>query len=195
MWTGSWVLAGRLCIWKNRNSKLLIRECSNELLTCAYSAKELASECAGGCPSAVGLSVNKQESRTAAPWSNGSSIWLSTALTSCLPTPALPFWPPLTSLVWCDNQRCALFIERCVHLSVCHGAKLHLHLRTVVAVTLSDVHRQAWGVSSVCCCHVSLSVSACLDPVEQPCMPSLHHRDSLCILCSLMLMYCSLMCI
>lgn len=48
--------------------------------------------------------ANKRESRTVAPWSIGSSMWLSTALTGCLPAPPLPLWPPLTSPVRCDSR-------------------------------------------------------------------------------------------
>lgn len=133
----------------------------------------------GAFPSSTAWCVHKHQSRTMAPLSISSSIWLSAALTSCLPALALPLWPPLTSSVWSDRQRCALLIKRCGHLSVCHCAQMHLHMRTTVPVTLADVHRQRKFLSSACHPQVS-PIRLCLEPVEQPSMPSLHHNNGLC---------------
>lgn len=102
-------------------------------------------------PISISILGNHQCSRIAfvekwaVGWSIGSSICLSTALTSCLPAPTLPLWPALTPSVRSDSQRRALFMERCVHPSVCHCAQLHLHLRMDAPVTPADVHRETRG--------------------------------------------------
>lgn len=92
-----------------KNSNLLIREFQIELFTCSCITYLTSMNTLGPCPTAVVQCVDNQESRSEAPWSVGQSICLSAALTSCLPTPALPLWPPSTSSVQSDRQKCAPF--------------------------------------------------------------------------------------
>lgn len=109
----------------------------------------------GACPSVVVVWVNKKkqkkrESRTAAPKRIGSSIWLSTALTSCLAARALPRWPPVTSSgpIW-QPEMCSAGGEVCgsVCLPLCLAAFTSQNRRA--ADPGWRTYRQTRGVPSV----------------------------------------------
>ena len=155
-----------------RNVRIQERVSERELLSNAFLFKYM--EAFLGHVQVHAPCVHKQGSRAVAPRSIGSSIWLSTALTSCLAAPAQPLGhsdlpPPRSGLT---GRHGGWERERGVPVrpSVCLVVS-QLHLRIAVA----DVHRRARGGSPGCRPHVP-PVSL-LSVRSSHAWPPLHHEN------------------